>query len=102
MLDPALMITLLLGDHTSAAVTRALARCFGVALVALGLACWPQRPTAEARRLAVRAMCTYNALIALYLAYLRVASAEHLGGWLLWPAVALHALVGAWLFALRD
>ena len=38
-----------------------------------------------------RAMLIYNALIALYLAYLFMAG--HLGGLLLWPGVALHAVV---------
>ena len=36
-------------------------------------------------------MLIYNALIALYLAYLYVVG--HLGGALLWPGVALHAVV---------
>ena len=36
-------------------------------------------------------MLTYNALIALYLAY--VGTVAHLGGLLLWPAVALHGVV---------
>jgi hypothetical protein len=40
---------------------------------------------------AVAAMLIYNALIAFYLAYLFVA--EHRGGVLLWPAVALHTAV---------
>jgi hypothetical protein len=40
-------------------------------------------------------MLTYNALIALYLAYL--GTLGHLRGFLLWPAVALHAVVAALL-----
>jgi hypothetical protein len=46
-------------------------------------------------------MLVYNALIATYLAYL--GTAGHLGGLLLWPAVALHAVVAlllAWTW--RD
>jgi hypothetical protein len=36
-------------------------------------------------------MSTYNALIALYLAWLGIVG--HMGGLLLWPAAALHAVV---------
>jgi len=68
-----------------------LVRCFGIALLALGLACWPTRQRAETGWPAFRAMLTYNALIALYLAYL--GTAGRLSGVLLWPGAALHALV---------
>ena len=47
--------------------------------------------SAESGSPAFRAMLIYNVLIALYLAYL--GAAEHLGGVLLWPGVALHAIV---------
>jgi hypothetical protein len=60
-------------------------------LLALGLACWPSRQRAESDSAAFRAMLTYNLLIALYLAYL--ATVAHLAGLLLWPTVALHAVV---------
>jgi hypothetical protein len=45
-------------------------------------------------------MLTYNALIALFLAWF--GAVERIGGILLWPAVALHAVValalaGSWL-----
>jgi hypothetical protein len=69
-----------------------------IALLALGLACWPGRQRVASGSAPFRAMLTYNALIALYLAYLRTAGP---GGPLLWPAVALHAsmallLIGTW------
>jgi hypothetical protein len=41
-------------------------------------------------------MMTYNALIASYLAYL--GATERQSGWLLWPAVGLHAAVATALF----
>jgi hypothetical protein len=90
MIDPAIVVTLLLGTEVSGAATL-LARCFGIALLALGLACWPSRQRAEGGSPAFRAMLTYNVLIALYLAY--VGTGGHLGGLLLWPAVGLHAVV---------
>jgi hypothetical protein len=70
------------------------ARCFGVALLALGLACWPG-PAAGNRWPALRGMLTYNSVIALFLAYL--GAVEHVGGLLLWPAVGLHAAVALML-----
>ena len=87
---PARVADLLLGAPLSGAGT-ALARCFGIALLALGLACWPGRARAESGSAALRAMLAYNVLIALCLADL--GAVRHLGGVLLWPAVALHAVV---------
>lgn len=72
-----------------------LGRCFGVALLALGLACWPAWENAESSQPAFVGMLTYNLLIAVYLAYLGLVA--HLSGILLWPAVALHAVVASLL-----
>ena len=94
MIDPAIVVTLLLGAEVSGAGTL-LGRCFGIALFALGLACWPSRQRAEGGSPAFRAMLIYNVLIALYLAYL--GTVVHLGGLLLWPGVALHAVVASLL-----
>ncbi len=88
MIDPALVVTLLLGtDVTGAGIP--LGRCFGIALVALGVACWPSRKPAASTGSAQRAMLVYNALIAAFLGWLGIAA--HMGGLLLWPAVVLHA-----------
>jgi Ca2+/Na+ antiporter len=88
--DPSIVVTLLLGMDVSGVGTP-LGRCFGIALLALGLACWPSRQRAASGSPAFRAMLSYNALIALYLTYL--GTVGHLGGLLLWPAVALHFAV---------
>jgi hypothetical protein len=101
MVDPAIVVTLLLGVGVSDAGIP-LGRCFGIALLALGLACWQRRQRANSGSPAFRGMLIYNVLIALYLAYL--GTVEHLGGLLLWPGVALHAIVAlllarAWLVA---
>ena len=90
MIDPAIVVTVLLGAEVSGAGTL-LGRCFGIALLALGLACWPSRQRAESGSPAFQAMLTYNVLIALYLAYL--GTVGHLRGLLLWPGVALHGVV---------
>jgi Ca2+/Na+ antiporter len=89
MLDPLLVVTLLLGTDL-AGTGIMLGRCFGLALLALGLACWPGRKNGGSDfSPTVRAMLIYNLLIALYLAYL--GTFVHLGGVLLWPGIALHA-----------
>ncbi len=75
---------LLLGADISG-LAATVARVAGVALVGLGLACWPGPP-----RLG---MLVYGAGIGLYLAWLGVTGAAN--GVLLWPAVALHLLVSA-------
>ena len=90
MIDPAIVVTLLLGSAVSGTGIL-LGRCFGIALLALGVTCWPNRQRAERSLPAFRGMLTYNVLIALYLAY--VGTVGHLRGLLLWPAVVLHAVV---------
>jgi len=94
MIAPAIVAVLLLGAEIDGAGAR-LGRCFGIALLALGVACWPNGERAEGGSQAFRAMLIYNALIAAYLAYL--GAARHLGGVLLWPGVALHVAVVLWL-----
>src|SRR5881394_2318352 len=83
LIDPALVVALLVGGDLSGAGVVA-ARGFGIALVALGLACWPSEPHPQADSPAFRAMLTYNAAIALFLVYLFAVA--HLEGMLLWPA----------------
>ena len=87
---PAVVVLLLVGADLSG-VGVVLGRCFGITLIALGLACWPSRQHADGGSPPFRAMLTYNVLIALYLAYLGALGQAH--GFLLWPAVALHAVV---------
>ncbi len=68
----------------------ALGRVAGVALLSLGVGCWMSRQAAD-RTPALSAMLTYNLLVATYLAYL--AFDGELGGILLLPAIALHAVL---------
>ena len=90
MFDPGIVGALLVGaDLASAGIV--LGRWVGIVLVALGLSCWPRARLAEGSSAAVRGMLTYNSLTALYLAYL--GTLGHQRGFLLWPAVALHAAV---------
>jgi hypothetical protein len=98
---PSLLASLLLGAELSAA-GQAVGRIAGLALLALGLACWPKRepPTRTSRTL--WGLLVYNPLVTIYLFYLGVG--RELAGPLLWPAVAVHAvltigLARAWLAA---
>ena len=88
--DPGLVIALLLGASGSPEAT-AIGRFLGIALLALGLACRPIMQRASDTAPAIQAMLLYNLLVALYLACL--GTIGHSGGLLLWPAVALHAVV---------
>jgi hypothetical protein len=88
MVVPAIVIRLLLGAEISGALVG---RFFGIALLALGLACWPSWQHGASNLPPFWAMLVYNLLIAGYLAYL--GTVVHLGGLLLWPVVALHAVV---------
>ena len=90
MIAPEMVAALLVRAQITELATL-LGRCMGIALIALGLACWPQRQVEQPGSAAFRAMFTYSALIALFLGY--VGAVAHLGGPLLWPAVGLHGAV---------
>ena len=70
---------------------RVLGRVAGFALLALGLACWPGPDAAGANISALRAILTYNLLATVYLGYLGIGGQSV--GDLLWPAVAIHAVL---------
>ncbi|MCI0362717.1 MAG: hypothetical protein L0219_02480 [Phycisphaerales bacterium] len=84
---PSLVGQLLLAAELTG-VAAVVARIFGIGLLSLGIACWPGKTPAAA---AVAGMLTYSALVTLYLSYLGVRG-EWVGP-LLWPAVALHAIL---------
>jgi len=82
LIVPSLVGQLLFGvELTGIALT--VARVAGIALIALGIACWPGPPLVG--------MLTYSAAVTLYLAY--VGFAGGLTGILLWPAVVVHAIM---------
>ena len=80
---PSLVGWLLFGAEFSGA-SVVIGRVTGIALIALGVGCWPGST-------ALCGMLTYSALATLYLLYLGIRG-EWVGP-LLWPAVALHALL---------
>ena len=91
LIVPSLVGQLLLGEELTG-VAIPVARVAGIALIALGIACWPGPPLVG--------MLTYSAAVTLYLAYLGFAGG--FAGVFLWPAVVLHAVLSvllgrAWL-----
>jgi hypothetical protein len=79
---PSLVGRLLLGAELTG-VAMPVARVLGIALIALGVACWPGP--------ALLGMLTYGALVTAYLLYLALGG-ERIAP-LLWPAVVLHAVL---------
>ena len=77
---------LLLGEELSG-IAIPVARVAGIALIALGVACWPGPPLVG--------MLIYSGVVTLYLAC--VGFAGGLTGILLWPAVVLHLILTALL-----
>src|SRR5664279_2282618 len=86
LIDPRFVVGLLVGPSTPVEEIP-MGRLPGIAILALGLACWPSGQHADSGSPAFRGMLVYNVLIALFLVYLF--RFGNLGGVLLWPAVAL-------------
>jgi hypothetical protein len=85
LIVPGLVGRLLLGEELTG-IAVPVARVAGIALLGLGIACWPGTPRAG--------MLTYSAVVTVYLAYLGFTGST---GLLLWPAVALHVILTALL-----
>jgi hypothetical protein len=93
LVHPPIVIRLLF-DSEIAGAGVLMSRIAGIALIALGVACWPDRNTLRG----FFGMLTYSLIAMLYLVYV---GANGGVGILLWPAVAVHAglcvlLVRAW------
>jgi len=87
IIAPSLVGRLLFGEEL-AGIVIPVARVLGIALLALGVCCWPGST-------ALCGMLTYSALVTLYLLYLGIR-----GEWvglLLWPVIALHGILTALL-----
>ena len=81
VLVPSVVGKLLFGQGV-VGVGGVLARVAGLALIGLGVACWPGPPRVG--------MLTYSSFVTLYLAYLGITGVS---GVLLWPAAALHLIL---------
>ena len=87
LIVPSLVGRLLFGAPFTGVANPA-ARVTGIALLALGVSCWPGST-------ALCGMLTYSALVTLYLLGLAIRG-EWVGP-LLWPVVALHGILTALL-----
>ena len=83
---PPIVVKLLFGADI-AEIGVVTSRFAGVALIALGVACWPFGSASRA----LYGMLTYSAFATLGLLYLALGGKWN--GPLLWPAVVLHALL---------
>ena len=82
LIVPSLVVWLLFGAEI-VGVGVVVSRLAGIALIGLGVACWPGPP--------LIGMLTYSVLAMLYLTYIGVRG-EFIGP-LLWPAVVLHTVL---------
>ena len=82
LIVPAIVGRLLFGEEMFG-VTLAVARVAGIALIALGVTCWPGTPRAG--------MLAYNAMVAVFFAWIGLTGGMR--GVLLWPAVAAHLVL---------
>ena len=86
LIAPSLVGQLLFGAELTG-IAMTVARVTGIALIALGVACWPDDGRDSEVR-AFRGMLCYSLFVTLYLAYLGF-EGEWVGS-LLWPAVVVH------------
>ncbi len=86
LIVPSLVARLLFGQELTG-VAVPVARVTGIALIGLGIACWPGPPLVG--------MLVYSLAVTLYLAYVGLTGGFN--GILLWPAVALHAILSVLL-----
>jgi hypothetical protein len=89
MIRPGLVAQGLFGDGVAGA-GMALSRVAGIALLALGMACWPGREAGSGIARSALALLTYSLLVTTYLVYLGIVTP--LTGMLLWPGVAVHVV----------
>ena len=83
---PPIIVRLLFGAEI-AGVGIVMSRIAGIALIALGVACWPSNSAFQP----LYGMLTYSVLAMLYLTRIGVRGAPV--GPLLWPGVVVHAII---------
>jgi len=96
LIFPSLPVDLLLGSSLNTPLESTLARVFGMAILALGIACWLSRRCWQSHftRGLVVAMLVYNIGVVLIILY--AALGLQLLGIVLWPAVLLHMAMAVW------
>ena len=86
IVGPTIVVRLLFGADV-AGIGLVTSQFAGLALLSLGVACWPRESAASA----LYGMLTYSSLATLGLLYLALGGKWH--GPLLWPAVVMHAVL---------
>jgi hypothetical protein len=99
LLSPSAPISILLGSQLDTLTELVLGRVAGMALLALGVACWLARDDGKSRAGAglIAAMLLYNTVATAILAYAGIGL--RMFGVGLWPAVLLHLTLVVWCFA---
>lgn len=93
---PSTLALILFGSTLDTPVSLAVARVAGIALTALGIACWIGRTEQESKAVngLIAALLIYNAGISILFIY--VAAASGLTGIGLWPVVIVHVIMAIW------
>lgn len=93
---PAVLLTLLLGESSATPEATFLARFFGAALFAFGVACWlvRNRHGRPSQLGLLIGAVIYDVAAAALLAYL--GQVKGMAGIALWPAVLLHSGLAVW------
>jgi hypothetical protein len=93
---PALLFALLFGWEQATVDANFVGRIAGASLLAMGIASWMARDDAltPAQRGLLAGILVYNAATAMLLAFAGVVL--KMVGILLWPALALHAILAVW------
>jgi len=91
---PQVVVRLLFGADVGG-VGVVMSRLAGIALIGLGVACWPGNPAGQQ----LYGMLSYSTLALLYLIYVGVRGEAV--GLLLWPGVVVHATLIALLVGTR-
>ena len=99
LVSPPLVARFLLGVTLDAPAALIVGRIAGAALLSLGGACWLARDDgrSRARRGLIAATLLYNCAAVAVLG--NAAMSVRLVGVLMWPAVALHAVLAVWCIA---
>jgi hypothetical protein len=84
LVSPQIAVRALLAAEISGAGVL-MSRIAGIALIGLGVSCWPGSDTLRA----FYGMVTYSALAMLYLIFIGIHGESV--GWILWPGVVVHA-----------
>jgi hypothetical protein len=84
LVDPPIVAKLLLGFDDLVGIGVVIARVTGIALIGLGMSCWPGSN-------ALSGMLIYGVLLTLYL--VRLGLGGEFAGVLLWPAVVVHVVL---------